>query len=249
MKEKIHKYGLIGKNISYSFSRHYFNEKFKNLQLDDHSYENVDKKSPEELASFFENDFKKFKGFSVTIPYKHDVFDFLDEVEEEAQKIGAVNCIKVTSNFKLIGYNTDVYGFKKAIGPILNNNVHKNALILGTGGAAKAVAYVFDSMNIDYQFVSRFAGKQKIAYSDLNENILSKCLIIVNCSPVGTFPNIEKCPEIPYQFIGKKHVLFDLIYNPEETLFLNKGKACGATVKNGLEMLEQQAEKAWDIWN
>jgi len=248
MIEKKFKYGLIGKNISYSFSRHYFTDKFKTLQLEDHSYENVDKKSTEELTSFFEEEFKNFKGFSVTIPFKHDVFSFLDDVEEEAQKIGAVNCIKVTEEHKLIGYNTDVYGFKKAIEPMLTS-MHTKALILGTGGAAKAVAYVFDSLEISYKFVSRTSGDGKISYAEISEELLTEYLVVVNCSPVGTFPNNDQCPDIPYQFITEDHVLFDLIYNPEETLFLSKGKSKGAAIKNGLEMLEQQAEKAWDIWN
>ncbi|PCH77398.1 MAG: shikimate dehydrogenase [Flavobacteriaceae bacterium] len=248
MIEKTHKYGLIGKNISYSFSRQYFTDKFKELQLSQHSYENVDKKSSEELASFFENDFKKFKGFSVTIPFKHDVFRFLDEVEVEAEKIGAVNCIKVTEDHKLIGYNTDVYGFKKAIEPMLTP-MHTKALILGTGGAAKAVAYVFDGLGISYTFVSRSEGATKIAYTAITKELMEAHLVVVNCSPVGTFPNVDQCPDIPYPFITDKHVLFDLIYNPAETLFLSKGKSKGAAIKNGLEMLEQQAEKAWDIWN
>jgi len=248
MTDKTHKYGLIGKNISYSFSRNYFTDKFKKLALDTHSYENVDKKSTEELTAFFKRDFKQFKGFSVTIPFKHDVFSFLDNVEEEAKKIGAVNCIKVTEDFKLIGYNTDVYGFKKAIEPMLKKE-HRKALILGTGGAAKAVAYVFDSLDISYKFVSRTAGKEQITYEDISEKLMAEHLVIVNCSPVGTFPNIDQCPDIPYQLIDKHHILFDLIYNPTETLFLANGKSKGAAIKNGLEMLEQQAEKAWDIWN
>jgi len=248
MTDKTHKYGLIGKNISYSFSRHYFTDKFEKLALNSHSYENVDKKSTEELTTFFADDFKQFKGFSVTIPFKHDVFSFLDFVDEEAEKIGAVNCIKVTEDFKLIGYNTDVYGFKKAIEPMLKEK-HKKALILGTGGAAKAVAYVFDSLDISYKFVSRTAGEEKISYDNITEKLMQEYLVIVNCSPVGTFPNIDQCPDIPYQFINKNHVLFDLIYNPAETLFLTNGKSNGAAIKNGLEMLEQQAEKAWDIWN
>ncbi|MBL4745219.1 MAG: shikimate dehydrogenase [Flavobacteriaceae bacterium] len=248
MIEKKHRYGLIGKNISYSFSRHYFTDKFKKLALEDHSYENVDKKSKEELASFFEEDFKNFKGFSVTIPFKHEVFRFLDAVEEEAEKIGAVNCIKVTEDHKLVGYNTDVYGFEKAIKPMLKP-MHVKALILGTGGAAKAVAYVFDNLGLSYKFVSRTPGVSKISYANLSQELLSEYLVIVNCSPVGTFPNTDKCPEIPYPFITANHVLFDLIYNPAETLFLSKGKSQGAAVKNGLEMLEQQAEKAWNIWN
>ncbi len=248
MIDKTHKYGLVGRNISYSFSRHYFTNKFEELHLNTHSYENVDKKNTEELKLFFKEDFKKFKGFSVTIPYKHDVFDFLDDVEEEARKIGAVNCIKVTDDYKLIGYNTDVYGFKKAIEPMLKKQDTK-ALILGTGGAAKAVAYVFDSLDITYKFVSRSAVGTQISYADITEELLLDYTVIVNCSPVGTFPNIDQCPAIPYQFIGKKHVLFDLIYNPDQTLFLAKGKEQGAAIKNGLEMLEQQAEKAWDIWN
>ncbi|WP_457618782.1 shikimate dehydrogenase family protein [Lutibacter sp.] len=242
------KFGLIGKNISYSFSKKYFTEKFHKLGLDTFRYYNYDLPEIDEFPFILYQREEDFKGFNVTIPYKESIMKYLDEVEEEALEIGAVNTIKVTSENKLIGYNTDVYGFQKSIEPTLKKH-HKNALILGTGGASKAVSYALNKLEIQNKFVSRKSLESNFLYSDLNENIIEKYTVIINCTPLGTHPNVENSPSIPYQFITNKHLLFDLIYNPAETKFLKEGKKRGAIIKNGYEMLELQAEKSWEIWN
>lgn len=242
------KFGIIGRNISYSFSRKYFLEKFKKLGLDNYQYSNFDIPEIEEFPFLLYHREDEFRGLNVTIPYKEAIIKYLDEVDPEAQKIGAVNTIKVTDDNQLIGYNTDVYGFQKSIEPLLKSH-HKKALILGTGGASKAIAYVFAKLNIAYQFVSRHEVENMLAYEMLDAEIMDEYSIIVNCTPVGTHPNIESAPPIPYQYLSDKHLLYDLIYNPVETKFLLEGKKRGASIKNGLEMLELQAEKSWKIWN
>lgn len=242
------KFGLIGKNISYSFSRKYFIEKFQKLGLKTYQYKNYDLPEIEEFPFIIYHREEDFKGFSVTIPYKQSILKYLDEIDEDAQKIGAVNTIKVTNENKLIGYNTDVYGFQKSIEPLLKLH-HTKALILGTGGASKAVAYALDQLNIGYQFVSRNVAENSLLYSILSKQIIEEHTIIINCTPLGTHPNIDNSPNIPYEFITSKHLLFDLIYNPSESKFLQEGKKRGASIKNGLEMLELQAEKSWEIWN
>ncbi|MCD8439782.1 shikimate dehydrogenase family protein [Tenacibaculum finnmarkense] len=248
-KEVKKMYALVGKNISYSFSKGYFTNKFKELGLETSEYVNFDIQSIEELSAKIKENKTILKGMNVTIPYKLDVFNFLDEIDKKARKIGAVNTIKISKKGKLIGFNTDVYGFKKSLKPLLKNH-HKKALILGTGGASKAVAYVLKKLGITYYFVSRNPkGKKEVSYQSLSKETIETHHLIINCTPLGTHPNIKDCPDIPYQFIGKKHLLFDLIYNPEITTFLNKGQEKNAAIKNGLEMLEQQAEKAWRIWN
>lgn len=241
------KFGIIGKDISYSFSRNYFQEKFKKLGLNTYQYFNFDIPEIEEFPFLLYHREDEFRGLNVTIPYKEAVLKYLDEIDAEAQKIGAVNTIKVTDDNKLIGYNTDVYGFQKSLEPLLKVH-HKKALILGTGGASKAIAYVFNKLNIDYKFVSRTAGENRFTYEMLDSEIIGDYSIIVNCSPVGTYPAIEKEPQIPYQYLTSKHLLYDLIYNPAETKFLRNGKKHGVNIKNGLEMLELQAEKSWEIW-
>ena len=173
---------------------------------------------------------------------------YLDEIDDDAKNIGAVNTIKITDDNKLIGYNTDVYGFTESIKPLLRKH-HKKALILGTGGASKAVAFALQKLDVEYKFVSRNIAEDKLLYSMLNEVIMNDFLVIINCSPVGTFPNIDEAPNIPYQFVTNRHLLFDLIYNPEETKFLKEGSTAGAFIKNGYEMLQMQAEKSWEIWN
>lgn len=248
-KENNHVYALVGKNISYSFSKEYFTNKFKELGLDSSEYINLDIQSIKELPLKIEDNKRFLKGLNVTIPYKLDVFNYLDKIDKKAQKVGAVNTIKISKKGKLKGFNTDVYGFKKSLKPLVKNN-HKKALILGTGGASKAVAYVLKKLNIKYKFVSRSPeGKMEVSYQDITKKIIKSHHLIINCTPLGTHPNINDFPDIPYQFISKEHLLFDLIYNPSETAFLRKGKEKGAVIKNGLEMLEQQAEKAWEIWN
>lgn len=240
------RFGLVGRDISYSFSRGYFTEKFSKLQLDNHSYENFDLEQIEEIKNVISNN-PTIKGLNVTIPYKEVIIPFLNEYDSEAEKIGAVNTIKFTQK-GLVGYNTDVYGFQKTLEPLLKKH-HKKALILGTGGASKAIAFVLDKLGIDFSFVSRSPSKNQLSYTDLSTDVLYEYLVIINCTPLGTHPNIEQKPSIPYHDIGSKHLLFDLIYNPEKTAFLKEGESRGAQTCNGYGMLELQAEKSWEIWN
>ena len=239
-------FGLVGRNISYSFSRGYFKKKFNDLGLTKHSYENFDLQEITEFPAIFKSD-TNIKGLNVTIPYKEEVIPYLDRLDASADKIGAVNTIKVDAN-GLTGYNTDAVGFQKSLEPLLKKH-HQKALILGTGGASKAIAFVLEKLDIDFSFVSRSGKNKGFTYEQLDENIIREHTLIINCSPVGTFPNIEEKPDLPYQGISDSHILYDLIYNPEETAFLKEGKKRGAMVSNGLRMLELQAEKAWEIWN
>jgi shikimate dehydrogenase len=241
------KLGLLGKNISYSFSKAYFKKKFENEKISNISYENFDIQDIALFPSIIKNT-EGLKGMNVTIPYKEVVMPFLDKINKKAEAIGAVNTIKVTKKGKLVGYNTDCYGFKKTLTPHLKPH-HQKALILGTGGASKAIAYTLKNLNIEYYYVSRKASKDvSYTYETLSEDIIKDHQIIINCTPLGTFPNIEDCPKIPYNGVTKNHILYDLIYNPEETKFLKLGKQKQATIINGLKMLEFQAEKSWSIW-
>ncbi len=241
------KFGLVGRDISYSFSRGYFADKFKNENLP-HSYVNFDLQSINELDDIIRNT-PNLKGLNITIPYKEDVIPMLDGLNKRARKIGAVNTIRITRYQKLIGYNTDYYGFRNSLKPHLKKH-HKRALILGTGGASKAIAYALKKLKIEYDYVSR-SKKEGVMflYSDLTDQIIASYSIIINCTPIGTFPNVSECPDIPYGGLSKKHILYDLIYNPEQTKFLSCGNMKGATTINGLEMLRLQAEKSWQIWN
>ncbi len=241
-----HQFGLVGKNISYSFSKVYFGEKFEKLNLLDYSYDNLDIQNIEDFPEFIKQN-PTISGLNVTIPYKEAIIPFLDKLSKRATEIGAVNTIKITKSGKLKGFNTDYIGFQKSIEPLLNVN-HKKALILGTGGASKAVAYALKQLGIPYLFVSRTVLGVAIGYNQINEKTFEEFQIIINCTPVGTFPNTNTCPEIPYEYFTSNHLAFDLIYNPAETLFLKKAKGHGAIVKNGLEMLTLQAEKSWKIW-
>lgn len=248
VKENKQLFGLVGKNISYSFSRSYFSDKFDLLNLEGYKYINFDIENINNLEDVITTNATILKGLNVTIPYKEEVLQFLDKVDQKAEEIGAVNTIKITKKGKLKGYNTDYYGFKKSIEPLLKK-YHKKALILGTGGASKAVAFALKKMDIEVAYVSRKGkGIDTISYEEMTKEIIEDNLLIINSTPLGTHPNVNVCPQIPYEFIGKKHILYDLIYNPSKTLFLKKGEACGAVIKNGLEMLELQAEKAWEIW-
>ena len=241
------KFGLVGKNIDYSFSRSYFAEKFKKEELN-YSYVNFDIQTILEFPAIFQKS-KNLKGLNVTIPYKEEVIPFLNKLNKTAKKIGAVNTIKVTKKGKLIGYNTDYYGFKKSIEPFLKSH-HNKALILGTGGASKAVAFALKKLGISYSYVSRnISAKAKFSYQSLTEDDIKSHTIIINCTPLGTHPNTNACPDLPYKAVTNDHLLFDLIYNPEETKFLSNGKLKGATICNGYRMLELQAEKSWSIWN
>jgi shikimate dehydrogenase len=246
MSKKI--YGLLGKNISYSFSKKYFTNKFKEANLDC-TYKNFDLNSINELPEILDANIDYLKGFNVTIPYKETIFKYLDEINQVAEDIGAVNCVKIIDKYYLKGFNTDAYGFENSLKPLLKKH-HKKALILGTGGASKAIAYALEKLEISFKFVSRNPKEKQISYADLSEEIIKSHHIIINTTPLGTKNNSESdYPNIPYEFITDEHLLFDLIYNPLETIFLKKGKEKGATVKNGLEMLELQAEKSWEIWN
>lgn len=241
------KFGLIGKNISYSFSQNYFSNKFTSEDIIDASYENFDISNITAVKTIFEN--TEIAGLNVTIPYKETIIPYLDGLDQKAKTIGAVNTIKRNEKGELIGYNTDCYGFKKSLQPHLKTS-HKRALILGTGGASKAIAFTLDELGIPYQFVSRTSEKPNhLNYKDLTESIISEHPIIINCTPLGTFPNITEAPIIPYESITEHHILYDLIYNPEETQFLKRGRLKKAITINGLQMLKFQAEKAWHIWN
>ena len=241
------KFGLIGKDISYSFSKKYFTEKFAQDLYEDCSYENFDIPNIEAFPSILKNN-PNLKGLNVTIPYKESIIPYLDTVSDKAFQIGAVNVIRFTKKGNLKGYNSDWFGFKKSLEPLLQVH-HKKALILGTGGAAKAAAFALDQLGITYSFVSREANPNTIDYSLINATTFDNHQIIINCTPVGTSPNTKEFPPIPYNYFSKQHIAFDLIYNPEETQFLKKAKKQGAVTKNGYEMLVFQAEKAWKIWN
>jgi len=221
------KFGLVGKNISYSFSRGYFTTKFKELGLDNHSYVNFDIPEIEAFEKIIPDN-PEVAGFNVTIPYKEAVIPYLTSLNSKAEKIGAVNTIKLSKG-ELIGYNTDFYGFQKSIEPFLKKH-HKKALILGTGGASKAVAFVFDELDIPYKFVSRNPKKEQLSYADIDKFIMEESSVLVNCTPLGTHPNVEQKPDIPYTYLTEKHFLFDLIYNPVKTAFLLEGETRGASI-------------------
>lgn len=242
-------FGLLGRNISYSFSSGYFSEKFTELKLEKYKYVNFDIENLSEFHKLISDKSNPIYGVNVTIPYKEQVMQHLDEIDEVALEIGAVNTIKFLSNNKTRGYNTDVYGFEKSLKPLLEKH-HNKALIFGTGGASKAVAFVLSKLQISFLFVSRNPiGENQISYNDVDENLIIEHKLLINCTPLGTFPNVKSYPNIPYKYITSNHVLYDLIYNPSVTTFLKKGKEKGAIIKNGLEMLQLQAEKSWEIWN
>ncbi|PRX49612.1 shikimate dehydrogenase family protein [Salegentibacter salegens] len=237
-------FGLIGKNISYSFSRTYFTEKFKKENIEA-EYQNFDLENLKEFRDVIKET-PNLQGLNVTIPYKQEIISYLDELAPEAKEIGAVNTINVNGN-KLIGHNTDYIGFSESLKPLLKEH-HKKALILGTGGASKAVAYALKKFDIAYKFVSRSSGEGKLGYDNLSEEIMKEYTLIINTTPLGTFPDVDVNPQIPFQHINEKHLVYDLIYNPRTTKLMASAQAKGATVTNGLKMLELQAESAWKIW-
>lgn len=240
------KYGLIGKNIDYSFSKAYFNQKFKDLNINS-VYDNYDIDHVLKLKNILHKD-KDLKGLNVTIPYKESVIDFIDVMDSNAKAIGAVNTIKIKNN-KLYGYNTDVYGFIKSLFPLLEKQ-HKKALILGSGGASKAICQGLKSFDITYKVVSRYPkNKKQLSYQRLDQDVVNAHKLIINCTPIGTYPEIEKSPDIPYEFLTKKHLLYDLVYNPKVTTFLAQGRNHNCKICNGYDMLRFQAEKSWEIWN
>lgn len=244
-------YGLIGKTLKHSFSQKYFRAKFERESISHCEYELFELEDIGQFSDLIEQH-ENLKGLNVTIPYKQVVMPYLQDVEGKAKEIGAVNAIKIVSQEKLIGYNTDYWGFKLSLkkwaAPPFSQY---KALVLGTGGASKAIEVVLKDLNIPYKRVSRTANANAICYQDLanDPSIVANHQLIINTTPLGTSPNVEEAPAIPYDQISSKHYLYDLVYNPAETLFLKRGKAQGAKIKNGLEMLEIQAEKAWEIWN
>jgi shikimate dehydrogenase len=249
MSEIEKKFGLLGKNIAYSFSKKYFTDKFESLKLDHYEYVNYDLPKIELFRQTVLKDIPKLGGLNVTIPYKESIIAYLDEVDEQAAEIAAVNTIKILKNNKLKGFNTDVFGFEKSLKSCWRGD-EKKALILGTGGASKAVAFVLKKLGIAYLFVSRSPGKPgTISYASLNEAVIREHDMIINCSPLGTYPDLDAKPDLPYEHLTKRHLLYDLIYNPDKTAFLQMGEKAGATIMNGRLMLELQAEKSWEIWN
>lgn len=244
--EKRHRFGLVGKNISYSFSRGYFADKFDQLGFKNHSYENFDLETIDKFPDMIRSN-PELQGLNVTIPYKEVIIPLLDKLDPEAQEIGAVNTICFTSS-GIKGYNTDIIGFRESLRPLLLPH-DKKALILGTGGASKAVAHALETLDIQFKYVSRTPTLDQLSYTAINADLLTEFTVIIQCTPKGTFPNIADAPDLPYSELGPNHLLYDLIYNPEMTSFLKQGKARGARVKNGLEMLQIQAEAAWKLWN
>lgn len=239
------KYGIIGYPLGHSFSKGFFTEKFARESINA-QYLNFEIPDVAMLPDVLRNN-PELRGLNVTLPHKQAVIPLLDEMSEEAKEIGAVNVIRVR-NGKLKGFNSDIIGFTNSIKPLLMPH-HKKALILGTGGASKAIRVGLNRLGIEWTYVSRSPREGMITYEDITAETLQEYTVIVNCSPVGMFPNVAQAPEIPYDCLSDKHLLFDLVYNPEETLFMKKGREQGATVKNGLEMLHLQAIASWDFWN
>lgn len=238
-------YGLIGKSLKHSFSQNYFAEKFEKEPINA-QFVNFELESIQEFPSILKEN-PNLKGLSVTIPYKMEIIPFLDSIDATAKAIGSVNSIRVSGG-KTIGTNTDATGFAESIKPFLAHGMER-ALILGTGGASKAVAYALRQIGLDVSFVSRNPSPGQLGYNDLNKNTMDAFKLIVNTTPLGMFPDVDSFPDIPYSSIGANHLLFDLTYNPAETIFLQKGKAAGALTVNGMSMLKIQAEKSWDFWN
>ena len=245
-ENKIKRYGLIGRNIAYSFSRGYFKQKFETENLEKCTYENFDLNEIQELDKILTK--KNIYGLNVTTPFKREVVPFLDRLSPTAEKMNAVNTIKFHKDGTISGHNTDVYGFQKSLLEIISTPP-KKALILGTGGASSAVAFVMKKLNIEFTYISRSAGANAIEYNKVDEKVMDEHHLIINASPLGTFPDINLAPQLPYSFLTNDHVLFDLIYNPPETRFLQEGKKRGCKTLNGQKMLEYQAEKSWQIWN
>ncbi|MEE2931397.1 MAG: shikimate dehydrogenase [Bacteroidota bacterium] len=234
-------FGLIGENIEHSFSKNYFEEKFKKQKLTRHKYINLDITDISIIKKLIQN--YNIRGLNITSPYKEKVIPFLDKLSKDAQNIKSVNTIQIINN-KLIGHNTDIIGFENSFLPILNNR--RNILVLGNGGASKAIQFVLDKNNLNYQVVSR---RLKLNYSKITKELIRKNAVIINTTCLGMYPDIKTLPELPYEALNSNHLLFDLVYNPKETLFLRNGKKQNTQIKNGYEMLKIQAETSWEIWN
>ena len=243
------KYGLLGYPLGHSFSRNYFNQKFEAERIDA-EYLNFEIPEIKEIKIVIKEN-PELNGLNVTIPYKEQVIPYLDDLDEDARLIGAVNVIKFSKGLfgkvKLKGYNSDIIGFKQSIEPLLKEH-HRKALILGTGGASKAVFQGLKQLGVASTFVSRKAKEYCITYEEITPKVMEQYTVIVNTTPLGMYPNVNACPAIPYELLTSDHLLYDLLYNPDETLFMRKGKEKGAVVKNGLEMLLLQAFAAWEIW-
>ena len=249
----MNEYGLIGFPLKHSFSQKFFTEKFEAEKIES-KYSNFEISSVEEVIKVISNNIN-LKGINVTIPYKQAILSFIDVLSDEAKEIGAINVVQIRRNeegvngksFSLKGFNTDVYGFKNSLIPILAGR--NKALVLGTGGASKAVVFALKQLGVSYKYVSRKKNHDTLCYTDIDQDIMSEYKLIINCTPLGTFPDVDLCPDIPYEYLTEQHLLYDLVYNPSETLFLKKGKKKNAAIKNGYEMLELQALEAWQIWN
>lgn len=249
MSEIEKRFGLLGKNIAYSFSKAYFTEKFNSLGLSQYEYVNYDLDKIEDFNEKVLKDLTFLGGLNVTIPYKQSVMGYLDEIDEEAKNIGAVNTIKILPDSRLKGYNTDAYGFETSLRACWTGK-EQGALILGTGGASKAVAHVLKKLGVSFLFVSRHkTSEHMISYKEVNKEIIREHEMIINCSPLGTFPDVNAKPDLPYEFLTNRHLLYDLIYNPKRTAFLKMGENAGAIISNGQSMLRHQADRSWDIWN
>jgi len=239
-------FGLIGKPLTHSFSKSYFTDKFSREAIDNCRYESFELDQINEITDLIRSH-PELNGLNVTIPYKEAVLQFLDYQSEVVRSIGACNCIKIEKG-ELSGFNTDVFGFRISLEKLLKP-AHNKGLILGSGGAAKAVGYVLDQLGISYKVVSRKKEPGQISYEELDEELIEQHKLIVNTTPLGMYPKEDTYPPIPFEFISTAHLLYDLIYNPEQTLFLKKGAMQGAVIKNGYEMLHLQAEESWRIWN
>ncbi|MFN3918087.1 MAG: shikimate dehydrogenase family protein [Flavobacteriales bacterium] len=243
-------FGLVGKSLAHSFSKSYFEEKFKREGLSNFRYENFELSSAHQIHSLVAAN-SDLIGFNVTIPYKEKIISALSEVTMEAKEIGAVNTVKLeraSGEVKLIGHNTDYWGFHQSVKPFLEGK-HERCLILGAGGVSKAVVYVLGRLGISTLLVSRTKINSGITYQQLNEYVLKYHLMVVNTTPVGMYPNISECVEFPFEFLTDQHLVVDLIYNPVETVFLKESKQRGAKTLNGMPMLIHQAERSWSIWN
>lgn len=239
------RFGLIGFPLSHSFSENYFATKFEKEGIINHQYDLFSLESIDKIIDIL-GTIENLKGLNVTIPYKEKVISYLHDISKVAAEIGAVNTIKIIDG-KLYGFNTDVYGFEVSLLKFLNRN-SVNALVLGTGGASKAIQFVLRKNKISYKVVSRSQSKGNLIYENLNAEVIDNHHLIINTTPLGTFPQNESCPQVPYELLTSKHYLYDLVYNPEKSLFLRRGEERGTRIKNGLEMLELQAEKSWEIW-
>ncbi len=244
------KFGLIGKTLSHSFSKNYFEEKFEKENITGAQYDLYEMPDIVDLLDLIKESKGQLKGLNVTIPYKQDVLPYLKEIDPSAEKIGAVNVLKIADNGTIKGYNSDYYGFKTSLENFAGTALTGcKALILGTGGASKAVKQALIDLEIPYQYISRQKSETSLSYDEITPEIIKAHKLIINSTPLGMYPKTDHCPTIPYEAIGQEHFLYDLVYNPEETLFMKKGRDQGAKAIHGLEMLILQAEKSWEIWN